>query len=94
MKEGSSIFFIEEFEKSGSQFLIRDYRIDGIKLEMLQKIFEIDPNDPDIYIREIVYPLEITEKHAKALTPYINFEFDFSKYDYMLDGRGNYSLSN
>lgn len=89
----STIFFIAAYEKDGSQYLVEDFELKSIKLDFLQKIFDIDPMDPDEYVRDMVYGHEITEKEAKLLQSYVNFEFDFSKFDYMLEGRGDYTLS-
>lgn len=92
MKKTPTIFFVSVFEKTGSQYLVEDYELKDINLEILQKIFNVDPMDPDPFIRNIVYCQEIGKKEAEKLKKHINIEFDFDKYDYMLEGRDDYTL--
>lgn len=84
------LYYIAWYEKSGNQYIVDDYELKGINLNVLQKIFNIDPQDPDPINREMAYSYEIREEQAKELVTFVSFKFDFSKYDYYLEGRGDY----
>jgi hypothetical protein len=83
-EKSSSVFYVSEFDKKGSGRLVNDCELSGIGLNFLRKVFNIDPNHPDIMVRDMVYDLKITEKEALLLRPYVDFEFDFYRYNYYL----------
>ncbi|MBN9289309.1 MAG: hypothetical protein BGO43_12785 [Gammaproteobacteria bacterium 39-13] len=71
---------------NGNQPLEVMYYLKPIDLAYLQKLFDIDPNDPDPAVVDVIYCYDINEEQAKALQPYvIDGVIDLEKYDFMLD---------
>lgn len=78
--------FEKEANEDGVQYLAVEYEIKNISLASLQKIFGVDPNDPDAGVRDIIDPLEINEEQSKQLQPYVNDgKIDIGKYDFQLE---------
>ena len=87
-----SVFYVAAYEKNGHRYLVEDCKLSGIGLDFLRKLFKVNPNDPDIMVRDIVYNLEIKKNEAAVLEQYVSFKFDFRKYNYRLEGRGGYHI--
>jgi len=96
MSKNSEIFYIAKYTKGYDGKLVLEKNIENIELSVLQKIFGVDPNHPDILTRNLVYCYNISDEEAIKLTPYIDLEFDLNKYDYQTglrkdeNGRENY----
>lgn len=72
-------------DKYGRLLIEVEYRLKPVDLEFLQKLFNIDPNDPDIVATNMIYDFKINVEQAKALQPYIIDGFiDLDKYDFHL----------
>lgn len=72
--------------KNGSNVLAVRYDLLPIDLSFLQKLFDINPNEPDDIVRELILCFEINVTQATALQPYvINGTIDLDKYDFMLE---------
>lgn len=70
--------------KYGNHLFEVSYDLKPIPLSYLQKLFNIDPRDPDLAERHMIYDYNINEMQAKALQPYIKGEIDFDKYLFQL----------
>lgn len=72
-------------DEDGDKFMEVMYKLKPVDLTFLQKIFNIDLNDPDIVYTDMIYEYEIKEEQAKALQPYvIDGVIDLDKYDFFL----------
>ncbi len=72
--------------ENGNQLIEVMYYLKPINLSFLQKLFNIDPNDPDPAVVDVIYCYNINEEQARALQPYvIDGVIDLEKYDFMLD---------
>ena len=69
---------INALDKS-SEELVYEINVDAIKLEVLQSIFHPTIDDLVMYL---IY--DIKSEEARALTRYMDINFDFEKYDYQL----------
>ena len=73
-------------DEDGDCFLEVEYRLKPVSLSLLQKLFNIDPNDPDPAIREVAYGYLLNSEQAKALQPYvIDGVIDLDKYTFYLE---------
>lgn len=70
----------------GSYYGVTEYKLKPIDLEFLQRLFNINPLDPDYGIRDLIDCYQINHDQAKALQPYvIDGVIDLDKYDFMLE---------
>jgi hypothetical protein len=71
--------------KYGNHLAVVEYDLKPIDLNYLRELFNVDPNDPDLGVRDIIDPLDINEEQAKALQPYvIDGTIDLDKYFFEL----------
>ena len=67
-------------DKETEEF-VSQYRIDElIDEQVLRSIFSPKDNDPMLYSEYVITP-----KEAKELSKYVNFNFNFNKFNYLLD---------
>ncbi len=73
-------------DEDGEKGLEVEYKLKPLKLKFLQKLFEIDPQDPDPAMVDLIYCYRINAEQAKALQEYvIDGVIDVDKYDFMLE---------
>lgn len=81
MNKVNEEFYITKYTKGYSGNLVAETKI-NLNLSALQKIFNIDPNNPDIIIRNMVECYGVSSVQAIKLAPYVKFNFDLKNYDY------------
>lgn len=89
MIEKKELFYVVKYKKGYSGNLTRQCDLENIDLSTLQEIFNIDPKNPDIIIRNMVDCYNISEVEAEMLKRYMSFDFDFNNYDYQTGLRKN-----
>ncbi len=86
--------YIVGYEKQPNKFGGYDLAIEydfarPISLSFLQKLFGIDPADPDGGTRYLISCYIIDEEKAKALQPFVKEKIDLTKYSFMLECRAS-----
>lgn len=85
--------FYKQPDEDGDCPLAVEYVLKPLDLAFLQKLFNIDPNDPDPGVRDIIDCYRINETQAKALQPYvIDGVIDVEKYNFLLGCYANDSV--
>ena len=74
-------------DEDGDHFIKVKYVLKPIDLAYLQKLFSVDPDDPDPASCDLIYCYEINEVQAKALQRFVvgGFIIDLEKYDFQLE---------
>ncbi|MGD9591618.1 MAG: hypothetical protein AB7V32_03765 [Candidatus Berkiella sp.] len=86
MNEKNTKRYVSGFSKTGDKLLEIEFELKPIKLSFLQRLFNIDPNNPNPVERDLIDCYRINEEQAKALQPYIiDGVIDLEKYNWMLD---------
>lgn len=81
----TTVFYVNSYEKEGNQYPGDECELTDVDLDFLQKVFNVDPNESDITIRNMRHWPDITPREASFLQPYVSFKFDFDKYEYRLE---------
>lgn len=77
-----SVYSIEP----GNRNILFKFHLKPVSLSFLQKIFNIDPNDPDPVTRDMAYCYKINKNQAKLLQPFvIDGDIDVEKYEFTLE---------
>ncbi len=72
--------------EDGYHFIEVKYKLRPLKLSFLQKLFNINPNDPDPAMVDLIYCYDINHEQAKELQEYvIDGVIDVDKYDFVLE---------
>lgn len=70
----------------GNCLSVVEYDLKPISLDFLQKLFNINPLDPDYSVRDLIDCYRINQEQAKALQPYvIDGVIDLEKYSFLLE---------
>lgn len=94
MTEIDVIYYVAKYTKGNSGYLIQRSEIESSKLPILQKIFKIDPNHPNILDRKMFGNYDINKKQAALLQPLVGLTIDLDKYNYQLEGGGEFIDNN
>ncbi len=89
MNTNKKVFYLQKYTKGLTTYLTRECILKGIKLNLLQTIFKINPKDADPIVRDMIDCYEITLDDSDDLIPYIDFKFDFDKYTYQTGARAD-----
>jgi hypothetical protein len=87
-------------DEDGENFIEVRYDLKPIALGFLQKLFNINPNDPDPATTDLIDCYDINEEQAKKLQPYVvgGFLINLEKYNFYLEcyqentGTDNYKV--
>ncbi len=73
-------------DEDGDHELVVSYKLKPVNLSFLQKLYNIDPNEPEHVLRDLIACYKINETQARALQPYvIDGEIDLQKYNFQLE---------
>lgn len=71
---------VTQFKKDGTEDLVRDYELRGVRVAQLQKLFDAGADDPQM---ALCYP--VTEKQRTFIEELIGEPLNLRKYDYFVE---------
>jgi hypothetical protein len=72
--------------QNGNNVLVVEHYLKDVDLDDLRRIFNVDPEDPNIEIRDMYNPIDLTKELADAVQKYIHDgKIEFDQYLWVLD---------